>query len=234
MNLQPRKQLFEKLSRKGFTPSHVAEVGVYHPQSSNIYDYVVQGTRTTFVEPDPASIRKIREHFGEAPHITLHEVATFDFNGPLELVQREASTFVSKLSASPAIVNDGYVTDSADKFSVEAVTFDRIDDGSIDLLSIDIEGSEWYVLKYLKSEPAVISVETHGAAYVNPFLAAIEQWMTQRGYLVYYKDGTDSVYVKPDVVAVTAGDKLKLLLRNLYLDYRRAKKRLLGARQPRH
>ncbi|MEL7450318.1 MAG: FkbM family methyltransferase [Pseudomonadota bacterium] len=228
MNLQPRKRLFSKLSQKGFKPKHVAEVGVYHPETSNVYDYVMQGVRTTFVEPDPGSIAKIHEHFAGRDNITLHEVATFDSNGPLELVQRAASTFVSTLPASPAMVNDGYVTEAQDKFTVDGVTFDRIDDGTIDLISIDIEGSEWFVLKHMTSEPAVISVETHGAAYLNPYLTEIEDWMVQRGYVVFFKDGTDSVYVKPDVVRLSAMDSLQLALKNLYLGYRRKKKRLLA------
>ena len=45
------KTICRKLNNKGFAPQHAAEVGVYHPETSNIYDYLVDGTRCTLVEP---------------------------------------------------------------------------------------------------------------------------------------------------------------------------------------
>ena len=57
------KTLYRKLTQKGFRPAHAAEVGVWRPDTSNLHDYVLQGTRCTLVEPDPDSIRLIRERF---------------------------------------------------------------------------------------------------------------------------------------------------------------------------
>lgn len=119
-----RKSLFVRLQERHFSPAHVAEVGVYKPQTSNIYEFITAGIRTTLVEPDPNSIRQIKEHFSGRKNITLHEVAVFDRNGEIELIQREASTFVSELKNSPAISNDNYQVSAGDKFVVKAVTFD--------------------------------------------------------------------------------------------------------------
>ena len=216
------------LERKGYRPEHVAEVGVWMPEMSNVFDYIEAGIRTTLVEPDTASIGRIKDRFGSYENVTLHEVAAYEFDGELELSQREASTFVSELEASPAIVNDGYELRDADKFTVRCTTFDTIDDGSIDLLSVDTEGSEWYVIKYLKSRPAVISVETHGALYTNPHLADIRAWMAANGYALYFKDKSDSVYVRPERVAVSPVDRLKLAWTDFRLGLRRFRKRLLS------
>lgn len=228
MNKQPLKRLYRKLDRKGYRPQHVAEVGVYMPETSNVFDYIEAGIRTTLVEPDPASIERIRQRFSDYPNVTLHPVAAYDFEGTLELSQRDASTFVSELSASPSTVNDGYVVDDSDKFVVDCTTFDKIDDGSIDLISIDTEGSEWFVIKYLTSRPDVISVETHGAAYLNPFLENIESWMNQHGYAVFFKDKSDSVYVRTEAIRLTIADKLALAWKNLTLSFRRFRKRMAG------
>ena len=108
MNDRPEKRLYRMLEKKGFRPTHVVEVGVWMPEMSNIFDYIEAGIRTTLVEPDHASIARIKERFGAYDNVTLHEVAAYDFEGELELSQRDASTFVSELEASPAIVNDGY------------------------------------------------------------------------------------------------------------------------------
>lgn len=219
------KLLFRMTARKGFIPSHVAEVGVYLPEASNIFDFIEAGVRCTLVEPDPASIAKIRERFAAAENVTLHAVAVYDTNGELELVHRKASTFVAELVSSPAIVNDGYTLDARDKFTVEARTFDRVDDGTIDLLSVDTEGSEWFVIKHMKSRPAIISLETHGAAYVNHYLDEILSWMRQHDYRVWYKDKTDSVFARRDRIEVTFADTLRLACMNRYIALRRQRRR---------
>lgn len=229
MNEQPLKNLYVRLEKKGFQPQHVAEVGVYVPETSNIFDYIEAGIRTTLVEPDPESIKRIRKRFDGYEHVTLHTVAAYDFEGELELSQRDASTFVSQLESSPAIVNDGYVVSSDDQFSVPCTTFDTLDDGSIDLISIDTEGSEWFVVKHLKSRPDVISIETHGAAYTNPHIDEIRRWMSANDYVVLFKDKSDSVYVRPDRVAPGVGDKVSLLFRNASLALRRFRKRLFSS-----
>lgn len=210
--------------------SHVCEVGVYLPETSNISDFIRDGTNATLVEPDPESIKAIQSYFGNAANITLFPYAIYDYNGTLELVKRKASTYVSLLSNSPAILNDHYKPVEQDKFAVECKTFDGIDDGTIDLLSVDIEGCEWYVVKNLKSRPLVISLETHGKAYVNPFMAQIEKWMNENGYSLWYKNGTDSVYHKNKVIKDTLGDRGGLAIQNIsiaFLKYKRLLKNRL-------
>ncbi|VAX30380.1 hypothetical protein MNBD_NITROSPIRAE01-674 [hydrothermal vent metagenome] len=220
------KQIFTNIKKKGFKAKHVAEVGVWHPETSNIYDYIKMGVRCTLVEPDPKSIKLIRAHFSKQENITLHPVAVYDFNGKIELSQRAASTFVSALAASPALVNDQYQVNPADSFEVEAKTFDKIDEGDIDLLSVDIEGSEWFVIKHMRSRPTVISIETHGAIYLNPHLSEILAWMKKNGYAVWYKDNSDTVFIKPEQIEIDWKDKIKLTVTELHLSIRRTRKKL--------
>ncbi len=226
MKLLNRKSLYQRVSEAGFKPLHVAEVGVYKPQTSNIYDFIKAEIRTTLVEPDPRSIQQIKEHFAGLTNISLHEVAIFDREGELELVQREASTFVSELKSSPAILNDGYTVADKDKFVVRALPFEKIDDGSIDLLSVDVEGAEWFVIKTMRSRPALISLETHGAAYVNPYSSEIKDWMHENGYRIWYKTGADTVFVKPKMIKASACDRLVLKLTSGYLYLNRVRKNI--------
>ena len=224
---QPNKTIFRRLEARGFSPSHVAEVGVYMPETSNVYDYIEAGVRATLVEPDVASIERIEARFGEYPAVTLHRVAAYDYEGELTLTQCEASTFASELDASPAIVNDGRTADDGEQFSVPCTTFDKIDDGTIDLISIDTEGSEWFVLKYMISRPQVISIETHGAAYLNPYLREISQWMEQNDYQPWYRDKSDTVYVRGATLAPGLGDRMALATKSVALIVRRARKRIV-------
>ena len=218
--------LFRRVTARGFRPSHVAEVGVWHPETSMVLPYIHDGVRTTLVEPDPDSIVLIKEAFAGRENVTLHPVAACDFSGTVELCKRESSTFVSFLSSSPALVNDDCDISRTETFTAEARLFSEIDDGTIDLLSVDTEGSEWFVVKNLKSRPAVISVETHGGMYRNPYLREIKAWMADNRYRLWYRDKSDSVYVKQDAISVSFWDRLGLLGSAVMLPVKATRKRL--------
>jgi FkbM family methyltransferase len=201
------KRLYKKLLSKKITFSHVCEVGVFLPEYSNIIDFIKKGTRATLIEADPVTAGKISEYFKD-DNVTVHPVAIFDHNGKIRLSRNDQSTFVSSVKGSPAIVNDKYTINEADSFETECRLFSDLDDGTIDLISIDIEGCEWYVIDKMQSRPKIISVETHAKAYVNPFMAQITNWMQSNNYNLWYKDLSDTVYVKSGLFQPDLMDKL--------------------------
>jgi|ERR1035437_4686400 FkbM family methyltransferase len=223
MELNTHNEIYKKCKSKNIPIEHVCEVGVYLPETSNVLEFILDGVRTTLVEPDPKNILAINKFFKKNNNITLHSIAIFDYNGVIELSQREASTFVSSLESSPALVNDNYVNNNADNFEVECKTFDSIDDGSIDLLSIDTEGCEWYVIKNMISRPKIISIETHGKAYINPFIKEITGWMKMNDYVLWFKDSSDSIYVIKDLFQISSSDQFNLGWINLTLSLNRLK-----------
>lgn len=224
MNFDRNKVIYRQVKQKDLSINTVCEVGVYLPETSNIIDFIVDGVKTILVEPNPPAIQAINKYFKNYNNITLHEVAIYDREGKLNLSNAEASTFVSELPASPALVNDKYTTDESKEVEVKCVKFSSIDDGDIDLLSIDTEGSEWYVLEFMKSRPKVISVETHGKFYVNPFIEKINDWVETNGYTIWYKDMSDTVYIRKDIAKLNLGEKLSLSYMNFRIKLRRAKK----------
>lgn len=217
------KLLYDKCRQKGFQPKHVVEVGVYLPETSNIRAFIEEGIRASLVEADPDCVIKIRSVFENYSGVTVHPVAVNDAPGTIRLYKREASSFIEGLAQSPATVNDGYVIREEDSIEIEAVRFDSLDTGDIDLISIDIEGSEWYVVKHMKSRPGVISIETHGKYYTNPFLKEILTWIAQEGYEVWYKTNSDTIFVKTGAFPLTAEDKRSLTWRNFIISWRRSK-----------
>lgn len=224
MNFKHNKKLFKKVTKKNLEVKCVCEVGVYLPETSNIIDFIKEGVKTILVEPNPPAIQAIKDYFKEYNNIILHQVAIYHREGKLKLSNAEASTFVSELSASPALINDKYVNNDSKMVEVNCVKFESIDEGDIDLLSIDTEGCEWYVLETMKSKPKVISVETHGKFYVNPFLDKINNWIQYNDYKVWYKDLSDTVFVKKELFQLTLKEKISLIFINLRIKARRAKK----------
>jgi FkbM family methyltransferase len=223
MGSEINNRLYNKCKGRSLVFQHVCEVGVYLPTTSNVIGFIRDNIRTTLVEPDPKSIEAINIYFKDYRNIRLHTYAIFDHNGTLELVQRNSSTFVSTLETSPALVNDHYKLEEKDKFTVECRKFDDIDDGSIDLLSVDTEGCEWYVMKNMNSRPAVISLETHGKGYVNHFYSEISSWLKENGYTLWYKDDSDSVYFKTGLFELSIPEKMSLKIMEIRLSYRRWK-----------
>lgn len=223
MNFDTNKVIYRKITKKNISIETVCEVGVYLPETSNIIDFIKDGKKTILVEPNPPAIEAIKKYFADYNEITLHELAIFDHEGFIELSNADASTFVSDLPASPAKINDKYVYDKSKQVKVRCTTFDNIDKGNIDLLSVDTEGSEWYVFLNIKSKPKVISVETHGKFYVNPYIDKINEWMNNNNYIVWYKDLSDTVYLRKDVAQLSLIEKIQLFFINIRIKFRKAK-----------
>jgi FkbM family methyltransferase len=225
------KTIYRKCREKGFQFAHVCEVGVYLPETSNVLDFIADGCRTTLVEPDQDTLHKIKNYFLGYKNITIVPVAVYDYNGTIRLAKANASTFIAELPDSPALTNDNYVLSAQTEIEVECRQFSAIDDGTIDLLSIDIEGAEWYVLKYIVSKPKVISIETHGKFYTNPFITEINDWLAKNNYMLWYKDGSDSVYVQQGLCVITPQEQQDIRRQERSMKIRKLKKylyKLLG------
>lgn len=224
-----KNELYGKCKARQIQLKHVCEIGVNTPEKSNILDFIRKDKiRATLIEPDQKCATAIRSFFAEDVNVTLFPYAIYDYNGMLELAQRGESTFATSLPFSPAVVNDRYTVKKEDTFQVECRRFDDLDDGSIDLLSIDTEGCEWYALKYLKSRPQIISLETHGKEYSNPYLKEILGWMEQNGYKRWFITKSDSVFYKDGVLVPDAEDQSQLSSMDRYIRFRKFRKKLFN------
>lgn len=223
MNKGP-KRFYNKLKLKNYCPNHVCEVGVYLPQESNVIDFINEDIETTLIEADPEYVKNILSFFSNQKKVTVIEAAVFDFNGKIELSKKEASTFISQLASSPALMNDHFRVNDEDKFIANSIIFSDIDKGAFDLISIDIEGAEWYVIKHMISRPNIISIETHGKYYTNPNIGEIKNWMQSNNYTLWYKDKSDSVYIKKGTFKITPFEKIQLGLINFLIFILKKKK----------
>jgi len=218
--------LTKMLKKKNYTPRHVCEVGVWHPRTSNIKYYIEKNIKTLLIEPDPESIALIKKEWGDRKNLTLKSVACTDFEGTIDLHKAGSSSFVSSTKNSPAMVNDLFDIRKNISTKVNAKKFSSEDPGDIDLISIDIEGSEWFVIKHMLSRPDIISIETHGGYYINPHIEDIKMWMDEYNYVLWFKDNSDSVYVKKHIIKVEINEILFLMLKNIHLIFRRYRKGL--------
>ncbi|MCX6153418.1 MAG: FkbM family methyltransferase [Candidatus Kapabacteria bacterium] len=219
-------RLYNKLKDKNYSPKNICEIGVYLPDDSNILHFINDNIAATLVEADPNTVKIIKKYFTNHSNVKIIEAAVFDFHGKIELSRRESSTFITQLEASPALINDNYQVNQSDQFIAESILFSEIDKGDFDLISIDIEGAEWFVLKYMSSRPDIISIETHGKYYTNPNIGQINDWMRENNYIKWYKDNSDTLFVKKNIFNITIYEKIQLIIMNLSIAILKKKKLL--------
>ncbi len=203
-----QNQLFEMCAKKSVPMHYVYEVGVYLPETSKAIPFIQRGAEAVLVDADPICVQKTQAFFEGNTRVSVVNCAVADSPGEVKMYRVGASTFLGTLEKSPALVNDAYKPSEKDEFSVAAVTFDKIDNGKIDVLIIDIEGAEWYVLKHMTSRPAVIGFEFQASEYKNPYAKEILNWLSTNGYTHWFYEETDAIFIKQGVVEITAAEKL--------------------------
>jgi len=201
--------LYLKCRKKHYNPKHVCEVGVYYPETSNILGFISDGLKATLIEPLPECVEAINLYFSDNDNVSVHPYAIADESGEIELFKFESSSFVSSLEETPALKNDNYNKSKGERITVISKRFDEIDDGTIDLISIDVEGSEWFVLKHMKSRPGVISLELKSKYYVNPHLNEINNWLADNCYIMWFTDRSDTVFVNHGIFELSIFEKIK-------------------------
>lgn len=170
----------------------LVEIGPGHPTMVRLGEFIKKGNEVLLVEANPRFAQLLQTAY---PATKILHAAITENAGPVKVYEQEASSFVQGI-ISPAKVNDGYTENDKDAYEVRGITMDMIDPGTIDVLLADVEGSEWFCLKHLKSRPAVIILELFGWQYVNPYIREIEEWVRVNGYTYKDRDQTDALFIK--------------------------------------
>jgi FkbM family methyltransferase len=200
----------------------IAEVGVNSPSLCRVDDFIKEGHKVILVEPLHRHAQELRERYA-AYDVQVIEKAIVDEPGPAFLVDRDQSSFILLQSTpntpslakedyyvftseaedmtlvtklTPAIANDGALTQENDFLEVEGITFDTIDPEDIDILLVDVEGAEYFVIKHLRSRPKIIVLETHDGNYINPYMSEIDHWMATNDYARVLCDESDTLWIK--------------------------------------
>jgi len=176
----------------------VCEVGVWKPEESHILNLIPHAKKVIMFEAQEEYAEQSRNSFKDYGYVTVHTVAIYKENlDSVQFVDIGSSSFIEGV-ASPSVNMHVYNIPQRKRFHVQARTFDNYDEGDIDILAIDIEGAEWYVLEKMKSRPKLICIETHYApiGYHNPFMSEIEEWIHENGYVKHMNDVSDTIYKK--------------------------------------
>lgn len=132
--------------------------------------------RALFVEPDPKMAAAARREY---PWAEVLEVAVADSYGTANLRRLNGMSYVKGIAWAPAFDACPKRARAAGKVKVATVPFSSIDDGRIDLLNLDVEGSEWAVLRGMQSRPKLIQIELERR---NAHYQEIRAWLGENGY----------------------------------------------------
>ncbi len=185
---------FGKLvAASGVSVQHAVEVGAFSVSYCNLGHYLMDPkVRIELFEPMPKMFAELEAATAAMAHVTCHNVAIVDEDGPVKMLDKWAGAHVVGIAA-PEVVNldtksaRGFQGKFIEEVTVEGKNFAPYDDATIDLLSLDMEGCEWFVIKHMVSRPKWISIEMgdHHNPYKNPYSAEINEWMYNHGYRVY-------------------------------------------------
>ena len=203
-------------------PRTLIEFGAAHPFSMRLGPYIDAGNKVILVEANPRLYYCITKGWEQGdfqstwpevpplPHahpglsgarLQVINAAIVETAGPVTFFEYNASSFVKGVS-SPAVVNNGFdINAKQTEYTVPGMTIDQFDDGEIDVLLADVEGSEWWCINGLKSRPKVIVLELWGQTgpgetFENANIGKIAAWMNANGYAFGGRDQTDAVFIK--------------------------------------
>jgi len=145
--------------------------------------------RSIFIEPDPDMAEGARLNY---PWAEIMQVAIYDDLGSANLSRLHGSSYIKGIPWAPAFESCPKKARKAAKVSVATIPFNMVDDGKIDLINLDCEGSEWFVLKNMVSRPLLLQIELYKN---NGYFDDIVNWLAENNYsLVSEWGNANSIY----------------------------------------
>ncbi|NBW15050.1 MAG: FkbM family methyltransferase [Caulobacteraceae bacterium] len=154
-------------------------------------------------EPNPILYKDLIDQTKEYKNVYVYNIAITDKSGEEEISLMGNCSYINGI-ISPVILHQGFDSDAiknASKINIKSETIDKFDKGDIDVLLIDTEGCEWFVLEKLISRPNQIVIETStiaadGLPTPNKNINKILFWMWKNNYQLALKDENDSHFMK--------------------------------------
>jgi FkbM family methyltransferase len=147
-------------------------------------------------EANPKNCEDLAKNLEKRDNFFIYNCAIGDYEGDVDFVLDGDSSYVKNINSPTEQCADKNHIDSLITIKIPIFKISTFDKGNIDVLFIDIEGSEYFVLKHLISRPQSITIEldNEGNGYVNPYLKEILQWMKDNDYYLKERIHGDGVF----------------------------------------
>jgi hypothetical protein len=185
-------------------PRMVAEVGVNEPEKCSVAPFLRAGIPGILVEPLPWCAERLRDSF---PTARVIEGVIGDGHGTTILYDRGEGSWIDDVPAGCA--PDEHVNHSAMQREAFHPQFLRrvpkfpwwqVEHHRLDVLCVDTEGAEWFVVRDMRVLPRLVRLETHftHSGWRNPYLDRIHERLAYHGYDVLGEDVSDTLWALRD------------------------------------
>jgi FkbM family methyltransferase len=196
-----RLYVFESLSPLcsflNFHPQFIVQVGAANEGRHENHDIFMAASKVLLFEPNPKFYQELLKNYGQYPQITIYNIGIYKEPGKFKFFDVWACTYLAELEKPAVKEINNYKEKEEDAFYANCALFNGFDNGKIEMLLLDCEGCEWFILEDLKSRPVIISVETHCTHnnYKHPDSDKIFAWMTINNYVLLAHNESDSVFI---------------------------------------
>ena len=179
------------------------EVGVGDEFTSKSHPFWYDERNTVVLfEPNPFLYASLVRKAGSYKNVRLYNVAISNENRFGYLVSAGLLSYLPEFFSPINTIFRGKLTLMLDAFKVpiNIMTFDRFDNGNIDMLILGMEGAEFTVFETMSSRPSIIVLNNHYAndyGYTLPRAEVIQNWCRDNQYQI--------VQGIPDIMLVNMG-----------------------------
>lgn len=192
------ERLYERIW--GGSPRWVAEVGVNEPERCSVAGWLRRGVPGTLVEPLPWCAARLREAF---PTAQVVEGVVGEGGGKVRLYDRGEGSWIEDVPLGSApdehVGHSGMRREAFEQqFMREVDSFPwwSVERHDLDVLCVDTEGAEWFVVRGMTCRPKLVRLEMHftHSGWRNPFDSEIRERMAAMGYEVLGEDVSDVIW----------------------------------------
>lgn len=148
-------------------------------------------------EANPNTYSDLMRCYSSRDNFKIYNCAIGDIDGKINFSVDGDSSYLTDIKSPTVQCAPNEYVESRNIIEVDCFRISNFDNGDIDLMLLDMEGSEFYVLKHLISRPKTIIIEldNNGRGYINPYYNEIVEWM-QNNYYDLTDKNEDGIFVK--------------------------------------
>jgi len=178
-----------------FTPKAVLEAGVGRVETARSRPWWGTDVRCDLFEPLPLFYRRLRDATAKYANVRVYPTALwYDENGVYLNCYRQSSYVAGVIPRDPKLKRA-----EERQVRTQSARLRLYDTGMYDVALIDVENSEWPVLRYMKSRPRFMSLELWRPGkpdWRHPDFDKIQVWLQKRKYRELSRYDRDSYFVR--------------------------------------
>jgi len=171
---------------------NIYEIGVGNPSISRTLGNYTDSLY--LFEANPLIYAELAKAFSNKKNCRIFNLCICGYDGQIEFCSNGDSSYVHGVASPAEMTGSEEYLKSFKKITVDCKTIKSFEAmAPIDILLLDMEGSEYQVLLDMVSRPREITIEmqNHNKTYINPHFDDILSWMEKNEYILKSKNSNE-------------------------------------------